>query len=366
MAGVTTRVRKTTIENHLRKAEDNLTRNVKMLKMLKSKGRMSYNNSGTEIKWRVKYNRNTPVEYSDADAITFDRKSRHEVASLPYGAYILGEQYTKKEKLQNSGEPAIVKEVQNILSDMESDFSDFLSYQSFQDGSGSDDALKGLLTATNFQPTSTDQYPVPLSTDTYATLRCDPGGYGGTLTTGAWPDGVYDEPYAFWTPLQLNYKNSSFAAGGSDWATNCLSVLRNGKYLSVNQRGKDGFPTVIMMTATMYEELVDALDEKERVYVSKGQGSTLSGLGHEDDVLTFDGMDCTYDVDCPTASDGEGYAFGINMKTVELCSMQGTLLAVGQDDEIIDLSKRFTVDFFGQLKFCKGGRGLIFWGPFGS
>ena len=112
------RIDKTTITEHLRKEEINILQNQKSLALLQQKGNVSHNHRGKDLDFRVRKRRNDMQTYGDAQQVNFDRVNRHEVATLPWGGYIVSESVTKKEKLMNRGREAIVNFVANLTEAM--------------------------------------------------------------------------------------------------------------------------------------------------------------------------------------------------------------------------------------------------------
>lgn len=340
MADLWARVQKTTITKHLREVEENIMSNQKITALLTKKGRVSYNHGGKNLDWRIKKSRNSMVGYGDMQGVNFDRVNRHEVATLDWRGYMLSEAVSKLEKLANKGKEAIVNFVSELTESMIDDIKYHFAREFYLDGnaSGRDHAIHGFLSWLGY--TSNAQYTAP--SDTYAGLSTVLGNYGGSVVSGAWPSGKFDPEYYFWSPLIVNYTHASF---GSTWAASCIDALRNGIIFQKNAKGIQGQLDVILITASMYADFLDQLDEKERIQVERGaKNSDLIALGFKD-VVNFDGVDVTYEVDTP---DTQG--FGLNFKELELCSMQGQLFVPGSDYDLNTLADRYTLDFFGNLK----------------
>lgn len=344
MAAVTLRVDKSTIKDYLRKVEDQTVQKYGFLKYLQKKGRISFNNSGTDKEWRVKYRRNTPVGMGDAEVMQYNRLNRHQVASITWRSQSMNESITKMEKLQNRGKPAIVKLWDDRVSTLQDDFMCDLDKQCFINGgaTGNEQKLEGALTVVNKGTTA--QYPVPTVSDTYANLNMSPGYYGGALDSGAtWPFGPMDPEYYFWTPMQAEYDNSSF--GGTDWESNCIEVLRYTITAVSNTRGDEGMMDAFWLPPVMHAQFKNAQDEKERVVVERGEAGGAISLGFKG-VVNFEGVDLIPDFHVPAT-----HVFGINSAGVELCSMQDQLLVPGEDESLPDRTSRISLDFFGNMKW---------------
>ena len=340
MAELWARVQKTTITKHLREVEDQLMQNQKITALMMKKGRVSYNHGGKNLDWRVKKSRNSMIGYGDMQGVNFDRVNRHEVATLDWRGYMVSEAVSKLEKLANKGKEAIVNIVADLTESMIDDIKYHFAREFYLDGNGAgrDHAIHGFLSWLGY--TGTNQYTAP--SDTYAGITTGLGDYGGSVVSGAWPSGKFDPEYYFWSPLIVNYTHASF---GASWAASCIDALRNGIIFQKNAKGQQGQLDLILVTASMYSDLLDQMDEKERITVNRGEkNSDTVSLGFKD-VINFDGIDVTSEVDVP---DTQG--FGLSFKDMELCSMQGQLFVPGKDYDINTLSDRYTLDFFGNLR----------------
>src|SRR5438132_10231177 len=117
------RVLNTTLRNFIKEVEVNVLRNRKLTALLKEKGRISFNWSGEEMEWRVEYKRLAMSGYADMDTLTFARKDRWKIATLPWRGYAVTDAVSKKERLMNKGTEAIIKvydqTARNLMDDME-------------------------------------------------------------------------------------------------------------------------------------------------------------------------------------------------------------------------------------------------------
>jgi hypothetical protein len=242
MSAVTLRVDKTTIKQYIRKVEDTRMQKYGLLKLLQKKGRVSFNNSGTDVEWKVVYKRNEPVQMGDAEVMSFERVRRHEKATIGWRSQSMNESISKMEKLQNRGKEAIAKLADDLTNQMMDDFYCSLDEQLYLDGgeAGRENYLEGFKTIVGKAETTSDQYPVPSSSHSYAGLVTKGGYYGGSVTGGTYPDGVIDPEYYFWTPFQTQYDHSSF--GGTSWEDNCVEALRYTLTYVETSRGNDGRP----------------------------------------------------------------------------------------------------------------------------
>jgi hypothetical protein len=355
MSAVTLRVDKATIKQYLRKVEDQTVQKYGLLKFLQKKGRITFNNSGTDKEWPVKKRRNTPVGMGDAETMQFNRVNRHDRATISWRSQSMNESISKMEKLQNRGKEALFKLVDKKVDTLQDDFLCDLDKQLYIDGSvtGNEQKLEGALTVVNQGTTA--QYPVPTSSDTYAGLVMAPGYYGGSLDSGAsWPFGPMDPEYYFWTPWQVDYDHASF--GGTSWEDNCVEALRLTIAGVAGTRGDEGLPDALWMTPLMHAQFKARQETKERIVVERGDQAGMVALGFKG-AINFDGVDCLPDFHVPAS-----HVFGFKAAAIELASMQDQLLVPTEDSTLEDRTDRISIDFYGNMKW--NPRAMTYLGAF--
>jgi len=338
-----TRIDKSTIEEHLRGEEINILQNQKILALMQLNKRISYNHSGKSMTWRVRKSRNTMQSYGDAQEISYPRKNRHEKAELEWGGYIVSESVSEKERQMNKGKEAIVNFVADLTEAMIDDIKYAFHQKFYVDGNatGNEDDIQGFPSWQGV--TGNNQYTAP--SDDYAGLSTILGNYGGSVISGSWPTGKFDPQYYFWSPLIVNYTHAGWSAGTDTWAENAVEALSAGITHQKNQKGKQGNLDLIQMTAAMFEEFKADARTKERITLYRdGESSGLVKLGFSD-VINFDGIDISFDVDVPDTQ-----ANGLNFKEMELCSLQKQLFMPHKGYEMRTLSDEYALLFFGQLK----------------
>lgn len=346
------RTAKTTISKYLKDEEVNILANQRFTALMMQKKRISYNHSGKSLNWPVKKSRNNIVPYTDGASLSFSRVNRWENADLEWRAYVVPEHVTWLEKLQNRGKEAQVNYATKLGESIKDDLKFNFAAEMYKDGYAAANAGRIMGFGSCLGVTGSNQYTAP--SDTYAGISTALGGVGGSIITGDWPNGTFDSEYACWSPLIVNYTHASWAAGTDNWANNCIEVLRYGILHQQNVKGKDGMLDLILTNATMYGAFLDAIDEKERIQVMRdGEKSGLVSLGFRN-VVNFDGVDITYEYDCPDTE-----AYGLNFNELELCSMQGQLFDLKEDNDIDTLSDKIVGCFAGNLKL--NPRHLTFW-----
>lgn len=360
MAAQWSRVVNSTIRKYIREREVNILRNRKLSALLKKKGRISFNWSGTEMDWKVKYKRVKMNPFQDGDTLEFSRKDRYKTARLDWRGYSSTDSMTKGEFLQNRNTEAIIKIYSEIASDLVDDCEDAFGEEFYVDGYAAENAKRMHGINSFMQYTVNDGNGAATPTGKFAGLECRPGHYGGVWDPGdlpAWPHGRGDAQYDFWSPLIVDYADELFSASRT-WKDACIEAIAFAIIKGKKSKTTKGQLDVIMFDDEMYREYLSQIRGKERIVVERGADkSPLIALGFQD-VVNQDGTDLTWEYGLPP---GEGYGF--NCDQMELRSQQAQVFVPdGPDWDIASKSWRFSVDFFGncvwnpkfQIKLVKG------------
>jgi hypothetical protein len=342
------RVVNSTIRNFIRDREVNTLRNRKLTALLKKRGRISYNWSGTEMDWKVKYNRVKPTPFAGGDSLEFSRKERYKTARLGWRGYAATDSMDKSEYLQNRGKEAIIKTYSEIASGLMEDVEDCFGEEFFINGNTAPNAkrLHGIESFMGASNVAGNGAGAPTQTS-YAGLSCVLGNYGGSWDAGslAWPHGRGDVKYDFWSPLVVDYGSTLFSATAK-WKNNCVEAIAFAIIKSKKSKSKKGQLDVIMTDDEMYRVYISEQRSKQQINVERGEGSELVSLGFTD-VFNQDGTDITWEYGMP-AQVGYGY----NMDMMELRSQQAQIFVPdGPDWDTSTRTWRFSIDFFGNLVF---------------
>jgi len=355
------RVVNSTIHQYIREQEINILRNRKLLALLKQKGRISMNNSGDLLDWKVRYKRIPMVGYADMDSLTFTRKDRWKTAQIEWRGYAATDAMTKRERLINKSTEAIIKVYSEIATGLMEDMEDQFGDEMYIDGNATGNSkrihgLESFLGDTNVEATAGLVYP---PSDTYAGLITNLGNYGGnwSVVTGNvnWPSGTGDAHFDFWSPLIVKYDSNNWAATGTDWLSTCREALRYGIIKGRRNKSRRGMMDLIMLENELFRILEDQIESKEQVQVRRGEGTGLLSLGFTD-TINYEGCEVTYEYGVPT-----GIGYGICTDAMELCSLQGQMFGPeGPDFDPATQSWRFSIDFFGNLKVASP-RNFVKW-----
>jgi hypothetical protein len=355
------RVLQSTIAEYMLGAEDLTIRNRKFLALLKAKGRITFNHSGTELNWGIRYKMRQLAGYADGDTIAFARSDTFKRANLPWRGYTLNDLVTKKEKLMNRGKPALIKYVSELVENMMEDFTQQFHRQLYIDGNASGNSkfihgFDSFCSTFNNNPNNFIATP----NNTYASLSTNPGTYGGSWT-GTWPSGFGDPEYDFWSPILVDYTNQGWPETTKSWPNTCHDALRYGIIKCKRNDSIKGMIDVVMLDQELYRQWLPVLDNKERVIVNPGTGSdagtgkgarpTLRNLGFGD-VQNFEGAEVTWEFNVPVDANNIAQGYGFNMDEMELCSLQDKLfVSEGPYYDEATLSDRFAIHMFGNMKF---------------
>jgi hypothetical protein len=305
-----TRVVHTTIKKYIRQQEVNILRNRKLTAMLKEKGRISYNNSGESLDWKVRYKRAPLQGYSDAETLTFPRRNRWKTATLPWRGYASTDSMTKKEKLMNKNTEAIVKMYSEIASLLMDDIEEAFCDELYIDGNatGNTNRIHGIESffgtngtinvSTGAQRSANAGDKAGEPSDTYAGLSTVRANYGGSWT-GSWPSGTGSAHYDFWSPLIVCYNSTAFGGTGDTFATQGNEALRYGIIKSQKNKSRKGAMDMILLESTLYESFLLLMDSKERFVSRPGRKEgSLAKLGFTDN-KNYDGVDITWEYGPP-------------------------------------------------------------------
>lgn len=346
------RVVNTTINEYMREQEVNILRNRKLTAMMRERGRITFNHAGLLMDWKVKYKRAPMQGYADSDTLTFTRKDRWKTAQLDYRGYAATDAMTKLEKLKNKNTEAIVKVYSEIASNLAEDVEEHFGDEFYIDGnaSGNSKRIHGIESFMSVSGAAANGY-IGLPNDTYAGLVTTLANYGGDWSSSGgnttWPTGTGDAHYDFWSPLIVDYTDTSWSASTKTWPNTCREALRYGILKGKKNKSKKGMLDLILLNDELYRQFEDKCDSNERLIVKRGdRKGSLYALGFED-VINYDGVDITYEYGVPVNT-----GYGWSMENMELCSLQGQVwVPEGPDFDIASQSWRFSIDFFGNMRF---------------
>lgn len=350
----------TTITDYMKGVEDEFMRDRKLLKAMKSKGRIKYNCSGIDFRWQVPYKRGTVVTNNGAQGITPTPVDRFKNATLAWSGYVISDLQTKREHLMNRGSSAVIEYWENAAGYLGDDLSEKFSEDLYIDSSASGNSARmsgietmmgtnGTVTiSTGDQRSANNADVVYYPSDTYAGLSTILGNYAGSWESqtgigSTWPAGRGTDSYDFYSPTIVNFSSTAFGTGLTTWAGNCESAIR---YLNdhLGRNKGSNVPDMLMLDRELYRLFKEKYSPMQRVAV--GSAQTEHSFGFKDSI-DFEGLTVTKEYGIPS---GVGYAF--NIKNMELRSLQDKLFkTTGPWFEKLSNAFCVVVDNLGQLKF---------------
>jgi hypothetical protein len=359
------RIANTTIQDVLREEEDLTMRSRPVYAMMKKKGRVKYNAGGDGFKWPIKNKRVLMTTNNGEQPIDFVRTNKWGTANLGWAGYVVADQITKRERLINKTNAAVINIFSRMASSLAEDLEDQFAEELYVDSSASGNSqrftgLESMFAATQTiditstsgaARTATAADPTAYPNDTYAgnsTVLAALGGAWGTQgdINKTWPfgnGGLNQEAYDCWTPVIVNYTSTAF--GGSTWAANCVKAMRFGlDAVNTKNQMKYGQIDMILLDRGLFRQFKDTLDSKERRIITSG--NELYAMGFTDQIEQ-DGATILTEFGIPA-----GVGYGLKIKAIELRSMQDQIFkADGPDYSFDNQAWRFIVDCHGQFRF---------------
>jgi hypothetical protein len=336
-----------TIPDYIRKEVDGTTRQRAVLAMAEKRGKIKLSCSGTEMDWKVEYKEKPIKPYSGGTTISFEQIERYVTAKLGWRGYIASDGIDKMTVEQNKSVAAIINLFNDMVPKLIKDMRNGFSQEMYGDGnaSGREQCIHGFESWFSVSGAALDGY-VGVPNDTYATIRTQPGVYGGSWDTNGgnstWPRGKGTVTYDFWSPLIVDYTDTAWAGATATWASNCQKALRFAITHQVRVGGREEGIDFFLIDAEMMRQLKDFQSEKERIIVSNGD---LAKMGFKD-VMMLDGVEILTEFGVP-----QGVGYGIPISTLSICSLQNTLFKTDDVEWSQETrSYRAAIDFLGNMK----------------
>jgi hypothetical protein len=183
--------------------------------------------------------------------------------------------------------------------------------------------------------------------DTYAGLSTVLGAYGGSQRAGNWPNGYADPEFDFFTPVIVNANSSYF--GSTTWKDNCVKAIREGLHQTRRNDTKEDQIDMVLLDRRLYIDMLNTLDAKERVIVSRANGLRSYGFT---DVFELDGVEISQEGSIGSVSATANSGYGLSIGNMELLCMEGQLMnSEGPFYDEITQQYRYVVSTLGNLKF---------------
>ena len=343
----------TTIINHLREEEIASLRKYIVFAGIESRGNVRMNMSGRGFDWEVSYRLHKPSGNNGETPRSFARQNLWKRAELEYRGYQATDALFRKELLENRGTQALVNVAGKMASRLLTSIEQYLAQEVYIDGNAAGNELRyhgleSFLSATQTlskvdgtarAANADDMFGAP--DDAYAGLRTNLGYYGGSQNEGLWPTGKADSEYDFYSPLIVNWSSNGF--GGTTWEANCVKAIREALHHTKRNDTKEDAVDLIVLDRKLYIGLLNALDGKERVFVSKENGMRSFGFN----TIELDGVEIATEYGVPT-----NCGYGLALGNIELLNMEGTMYnSEGPFFDETSQMYRYVVSTLGNLKF---------------
>lgn len=348
----------TTLATHIRTVEESMMRNFQMGALLEAAGRINYNNGGRGFDWPVQYRLHNVEGNTGETERNFARRNLWKTASLPYRGYQATDAIYYKELKENQGEAAVVKVFNDFTGRLETSIKQAMGTEFYIDGTASGNEKKwhgfesmyGATQTVNITDgtarTANAADKVMYPNTTYAGLSTELGAANGENESGkVWPEGIADPEFDFWTPLIVNYTSSAFGDSTHTFAAQGDEAMRYAIIHSQRNTSMEGQVTNIWLARNLYMDLLNLQTSKEQINITSEH--SLRALGFKN-VLNFDGIEVSWEAGVPY-----GVGYGMNYNTVELKSMDDTLLRTeGPEYDIYTQAFNAVVSTLSNLKYA--------------
>lgn len=352
----------TTLVNHLKEEEIANLRQYMVYAAIEKRGNIRMNMSGRGFDWEIQYRLHQPTGNNGETPRSFARQNQWKRAELDYRGYQCPDLIYRKELLENRGSSQLVNVGASMTKRITKSLQQYLANEIYIDGNASGNELRyhglesflGATQTINVSDgtarTANAADPFGYPTDTYATLRTDLGFYGGSQTTGVWPNGKADSEYDFYTPIICNYTSTHF--GGSTWENNCVKALRKALMFAKRNDTQEDEIDLVVMDRQLYIDFLNAKEATERVIVTGNSGLRAFGFN----TVQFDGVELGTEYAVPT-----GCAYGLSTGNIEMLCMESQMFNTeGPFYDETTQAYRYVVSTLGNLKF-RSPRCFIKW-----
>lgn len=313
--GVSERVLMTTIAEWSRKVSEETTRNLVLFAMLQKKGKISYGHSGGNMRWPVRTAEHPTTGFVDMEPITVQRRNTKTNAYLGWRGQRADDLISLQEKLENAGPEAMVKVFEGREELIREAAIRDLALQVYEDGdtptNSAANRFHGLETFMTIGAQTATDLIATTHNDTYAGLSTVVGTVGGSATD--------TKTNRLWTPVIINTSHTP-TAGIKNWADYAVEYIREMLIRGTYGQGPSERMDLVMLNRSAYTDLLNLMDDKERILVNRGSGEELVSLGFKN-IVEIDGIPVTWDFGCPD-TDGNSdtvRGYGLNTSKIEFC-----------------------------------------------
>jgi hypothetical protein len=317
--GVTQRVQKVTIAKWAKKLSDLTKRKLVIFALLQKKGLITSGLSGGQWRWPVEIKEHTLDPFIDAAANAFQRVEVEENAFLRWRGYKVVDFATRQEKLENGGPEAMVKIFEGKSKKMQRNAMRRIAYEMYKDGNSTvastANPIPGV-TANRFHGIeSFMDIGAQTASDELATVPSDSYANLSTVIGALNAEANYTK---IWTPVIVS-TNVNPGSGALSFSTNGDEFIRRMIINMSYGTADDENCSLVTLNKDSYEDLLNILDDKERLLVERGKGAELVSMGFNN-VVEIDGVPVMWDNAVPTLDDNDDVVngYGWNIDQMEL------------------------------------------------
>lgn len=348
----------TTKPQYMKGASDQTIRSRLLLSLLRSKGRLEFNQSGDECKWQVEFSQPSVETYGDGGVINFANHDAFRQITVDWRGYIATDSLSQKQKEMNKGDNALINLFQTKTNRLKKSIQDKFCGELFKDGeaSGRENAVHGLETFLGSGTTvAADIIAKP--SDTYGTgaLSTALGNQGGAWSTSLstypnanaasdWPHGQGDAEYDFLSPKLVNWSSTNWGTGSQLWEDNCWRAIGQAITWLTMTGGEDGMPDICLLTSHLFQGYKNHEEAIRRINVPHKKANDL-GFGS---ALNQDGCAIQADFDVPVNT---GYMLNTSMITLSSLKPELFWMEGPDKDPRTAWSYLWGVGFYGNAKY---------------
>lgn len=309
---------------------DETFQNSVTLGMLRNRGKVTFNNSGDELTWRIKKKQRTLSAVGDMNVTQFTRQDLYQKATLPWRGYEMQDMISDKEKLMCRGKEAIWNYWAGMMESMRTDWLDQMNKELFYDGnaSGKENNFHGFESIFGDASTSVSTMFAKCS-ETYAGIAMDATHGSETSTT-------------YFSPCIVHENDDVHFPSG--WTSSPLKIGRALISGTTVKGGKLFRPDVLMMSETRFLHFKNQLTASERFTAPSPE---VTKLGFKS--LEFDGVAIITDFDI-LEGDSTEHLYCLNFDQMELNMLTSQLFVAETEKDIKQSAFLFKYKTYGNLR----------------
>jgi hypothetical protein len=330
----------TTMQEFVRERIEPIYRGYELLPKMRANGRISGGHGGEFLEMRPRKRRRTiTTGAGNALEISYPNTNVHDIVTLPYVEYKLGESYTQFEDLASKPQAVrFFKKSMNLAAECVDDFMADLPPKLYIDGVANAGDFHGFESWAGHTGSCISDSVLADPSDTYATKSTALGVSGSW--SGDYPAGEGDTEYNWWSPFLVDYNNTLLGGDEANWAHQWQQALNYAAtYMYRLQKKK---PNTCVMDAELLLEAQNSLIGAQQIRVDR----TASDRDPATPRLFYNGIELIQEYGCTASA-----AYLFDIKDVTLKHMGSDLIQVKEDFSIDEGVYKMLFRCFGNLDF---------------